>query len=286
MLGKLICKGRLGRTAIAGSLNKAWASFKGWSWKEIDEGIIQFTFSTNEDAWNVLQRRPWIVCGSLLCLMAWPSWLTPSEVNFDKSPFWVRIRGIPPCFWNRTNLEELAAKVSPNVRLPRILDFEHGSFGMGTLRFMATIDINKPVFSGFFIKRKELKDLWMQYKYEKQPKMCLKCGVISHEQKFCFKPPTVIKDASGDFYPMYGVWMKHEEQAKWPFDKDLPKWFKDWILQRRLTVDERFKLLWHDKKRNKIVEEWDSSDLYGVNSRANGDWWSTWKKTGRRRRRR
>ncbi|KAF4361687.1 hypothetical protein F8388_014265 [Cannabis sativa] len=159
LLGKLICKGKLGRMAIANTLKKAWAAFKGWSWKEDDEGILHFSFATKEDAWNVLQRRPWIICGALLVIMPWLSWLTPSEVKFDRSPFWVRLSGIPPFYWNKTNLEELAAKASPNYKLPRYIDFENGSFGMGSVRFRATLDIEKPVFSGFFMKREPIKDL-------------------------------------------------------------------------------------------------------------------------------
>ncbi|KAF4373731.1 hypothetical protein G4B88_030074 [Cannabis sativa] len=192
LLGKLICKGKLERKAIAGTLKKP-----GWSWKEDDAGIIHFSFANNEDAWNVLNRRPWIICGALLVIMPWPSWLAPSEVKFDKSLFWVRLSGIPPFYWNKTNLEELAAKVSAVYKLPRYIDFERGSFGMGTLRFKATIEIDKPIFSGFFMKRESIKDLWVQYKYEKLPKFCQKCGIIAHEQKLCFKPPTVIKDAKG-----------------------------------------------------------------------------------------
>ncbi|KAF4365220.1 hypothetical protein G4B88_000379 [Cannabis sativa] len=170
--------------------------------------------------------------------MPWPSWLALSEVIFDKSPFWVRLSGIPPFYWNKTNLEELASKVSPNYKLPRYIDFERGSFGMGIVRFRATIDIDKPLFSGFYMKREAIKDLWIQYKYEKLPKLCLKCGVISHDQKFCFKPPTVTKDSTGAFFPLFGNWMKHEEPARRPFSTDLPKWFQEWIIQKRLTARE------------------------------------------------
>ncbi|KAF4376140.1 hypothetical protein G4B88_004944 [Cannabis sativa] len=260
LLGKLICKGKLGRTAIAGTLKKAWASFKGWSWKEDDDGIIHFTFATKEDAWNVLQRRPWIICGALLVIMPWPSWLAPSEVKFDKTPIWVRISSIPPFYWNKTNLEELAAKVSPNYKLPRYIDFERGSFGMGSVRFRATIDIDKPLFSGFFMKRETIKDLWMQFKYEKLPKLCLKCGIISHPQKFCFKPPTVIKDSQGAYFPMFGTWMKHEEPARSPFSCPLPSWFEEWIIQKRLTVDQKFKQQWKMNTSLQIAGSWEARE--------------------------
>ncbi|KAF4351162.1 hypothetical protein G4B88_005260 [Cannabis sativa] len=48
--------------------------------------------------------------------MPWPSWLTPTEVKFDRSPFWVRLSGIPPFYWNKTNLEELAARLGSSKR--------------------------------------------------------------------------------------------------------------------------------------------------------------------------
>uniref|UniRef100_A0A803QGH5 Reverse transcriptase domain-containing protein n=1 Tax=Cannabis sativa TaxID=3483 RepID=A0A803QGH5_CANSA len=260
LLGKLICKGKLRRKAIAGTLKKAWSSFKGWSWKEDDEGILHFTFASNEDAWNVLNRRPWIICGALLVIMPWPSWLAPSEVQFNKSPFWVRLSGIPPFYWSKNNLEELAAKVSTTYKLPRYIDFERGSFGMGTLRFKATVEIDKPLFSGFYMKRQYIKDLWIQYKYEKLPKFCLICGVISHEQKFCFKPPTVIKDVNGAFFPMFGSWMTYDDDARWPFSPLLPKWFEEWIIQKRLTVDNKFKQIWKMDNSMKAIESWEARE--------------------------
>ncbi|KAF4384121.1 hypothetical protein F8388_001359 [Cannabis sativa] len=142
LLGKLYCYTRLGRKAIFGSLNNAWISLTGWSWKEREDGLLQFTFQTSFDAENVLHRRSWLVCGYLLVLMPWPSWLTPAEVSFDQTPIWVRLKSIPLFYWNKTNLQELAGKVSAVYELPRLIEknFERGSFGMGTLCFRATVD--------------------------------------------------------------------------------------------------------------------------------------------------
>ncbi|KAF4402323.1 hypothetical protein G4B88_003244 [Cannabis sativa] len=191
LLGKILSRYKLGKAAIQGSLKLSWNAIKGWKWKEIEGGIIQFTFANRNDALNVLSRRPWFVCGYLLIIMPWPAWLTPSEVRFDRTPLWVNVESIPPFYWNRSNLKELASKASPVHELPLGIE---DAVGLSTLRFRATIDLNKPIFSGFFLRRQKLKDLWIQYRYERLPKLCFKCGMLTHDQSICFKAPTVIED--------------------------------------------------------------------------------------------
>ncbi|KAF4385210.1 hypothetical protein G4B88_026493 [Cannabis sativa] len=234
LIGKILNRYKLGKAAIQGSLRLSWSAIKGWKWKEIEDGLIKFTFANRNDAMNVLARRPWFVCGSLMVLMPWPSWLTLSEIRFDKTPMWVRIESIPPFYWNLSNLQELASRASPVHELPQGIE---DAIGMSNLKFRATIDLNKPVFSGFFLRRQRLKDLWIQYKYERLPKMCFKCGLLTHDQSICFKPPTVVKDDKGNFYPMYGIWLKADAKEKSTFTTPLAKWFQDWVFQKRLFLD-------------------------------------------------
>ncbi|KAF4364005.1 hypothetical protein G4B88_014962 [Cannabis sativa] len=234
LLGKIISKHKYGKAAIQGSLKMSWNAIKGWKWKELEEGLIQFSFANRDDALNVLARRPWFICGSLIVIMPWPAWLTPAEIKFDKTPMWVNVESIPPFYWNLSNLKEMAAKASPVYELPMGIE---DAVGMSTLRFRATIDLNSPMFSGFFLRRQKLKDLWIQYRYEKLPKLCFKCGILNHDQSMCFKAPTIVKDAQGNFYPMYGVWLKNDAKEKSTFTAPLAKWFQDWVLQKQLGKD-------------------------------------------------
>ncbi|KAM6567463.1 hypothetical protein CsatA_026591 [Cannabis sativa] len=256
ILGKLFCHTRLGKKAIQGSLKNAWASISGWSWKEREDGLLQFTFRTSFDAENVLLRRPWLVCGYLLVLMPWPSWLTPEEVKFDHSPIWVWLKSIPTYYWNKTNLQEMAGKVSAVYELPCHIEnnFERGSFGMGTLRFRATVELSKQLFSGFFLRRTGIKDLWLQYQYEKLPRICYKCGLMTHEQKFCFKTPAVIKDAKGEFFPMYGNWMAEDAMERSPFHLPLPNWFSEWIVNQKAAKDEKVRQLLKNQRISLQIE--------------------------------
>uniref|UniRef100_A0A803QB76 Reverse transcriptase domain-containing protein n=1 Tax=Cannabis sativa TaxID=3483 RepID=A0A803QB76_CANSA len=234
LLGKIINRHKLGKAAIQGSLKLSWNAIKGWKWKEIEGGLIQFTFARRDDAMNVLARRPWFICGALVVIMPWPAWLTPAEVRFDKTPLWVNVESIPPFYWNLSNLKELASKASPVHELPQGIE---DAIGLSTLRFRATIDLNKPIYSGFFLRRQKLKDLWIQYRYEKLPKLCFKCGLLTHDQSTYFKVPTIVKDEFGNFYPMFGVWLKNDAQEKSTFTTPLAKWFQDWVLQKRLGTD-------------------------------------------------
>ncbi|KAF4379507.1 hypothetical protein G4B88_018203 [Cannabis sativa] len=264
IFGKLYCHARLGKKAIQGSLKNAWASITGWSWKEREDGLLQFSFRTSFDAENVLLRRPWLVCGHLLVLMPWPSWLTPEEVKFDKTPIWVRLKSIPPFYWNKTNLQELPGKVSSVYELPRHIEknFERGSFEMGTLRFRATVELSKPLFSGFFLRRPGIKDVWLQYQYEKLPRICFKCGLMTHEQKFCFKTPPVIKDDKGGFFPMFGNWMAEDASEKSPFHIPLPKWFIDWIVNQKAAKEEKMRTLLRNQRINLQIEAADMRELH------------------------
>ncbi|KAF4366795.1 hypothetical protein G4B88_018218 [Cannabis sativa] len=255
LLGKIISRHKYGKAAIQGSLKLSWNAISGWKWKEIRDGIIQFTFARREDALNVLARRSWFVCGALIVIMPWPAWLSPAEVRFDKTPMWVHIESIPPFYWNLSNLKELAAKASPVYELPQGIE---DAIGMSTLRFRATIDINKPLFSGFFLRRQRLKDLWLQYKYERLPKLCFKCGVLTRDQSVCFKSPTVIKDENGNFYPMFGVWLKSDATEKSTFSSPLAKWFQDWVLQKRLCQDP---ILRNQMKVHKAIRNGEEAEI-------------------------
>ncbi|KAF4388168.1 hypothetical protein G4B88_021864 [Cannabis sativa] len=255
LIGKIISRYRLGKAAIQGSLKLSWSAISGWKWKEIEGGLIQFTFAKREDAMNVLARRPWFVCGALIVIMPWPAWLTPAEIRFDKTPLWVKIESIPPFYWNLSNLKEMASRASPVYDLPPGIE---DAIGMSSLRFRATIDLNKPIFSGFFLRRQKLKDLWIQYKYERLPKLCFKCGLLTHDQSICFKTPTVVKDGSGNFYPMYGIWLKSDAPERSTFTSPLAKWFQDWVLQKQIFLDPTLR---NQLKVHKALRNGESADL-------------------------
>ncbi|KAM6590922.1 hypothetical protein CsatA_013527 [Cannabis sativa] len=233
LLGKIISRYKLGKAAIQGSLKLSWNAIRGWKWKEIENGLLQFTFANRNDAMNVLARRPWFVCGALLVIMLWPAWLTPAEVRFDKTPIWVNIESIPPFYWNLSNLKEMATKASSVFDLPHDIE---DAIGMSTLQFRATIDLNKPIFAG----------------------PVSNVAFSRMTKTTCFKAPTVVKDDQGNFYPMFGIWLKKDAQEKSPFTTPLVKLFQDWVLQKRLGRDPTLR---NQVKVQKALRHGDEAEL-------------------------
>ncbi|KAF7124222.1 hypothetical protein RHSIM_Rhsim12G0079700 [Rhododendron simsii] len=53
------------------------------------------------------------------------------------------------------------------------------------LRLRVWIDINKPLKKGFFLKRSNMEDLWVPFKYERLSEYCFECGRIGHSIPDC-----------------------------------------------------------------------------------------------------
>ncbi|KAF4356540.1 hypothetical protein G4B88_026100 [Cannabis sativa] len=51
---------------------------------------------------------------------------------------------------------------------------------------------------------------WVQFKYEKLPFLCFKCGMFAHVNRECIKPTAWVNPASGPALKMYGPWIKTE----------------------------------------------------------------------------
>uniref|UniRef100_A0A803Q6G8 Uncharacterized protein n=1 Tax=Cannabis sativa TaxID=3483 RepID=A0A803Q6G8_CANSA len=47
----------------------------------------------------------------------------------------------------------------------------------------------------------------------------------------------MVKDDQGNFYPLFGIWLKKDAQEKSTFTMPLPKWFQGWVMQKRLGKD-------------------------------------------------
>uniref|UniRef100_A0A803P649 Reverse transcriptase domain-containing protein n=1 Tax=Cannabis sativa TaxID=3483 RepID=A0A803P649_CANSA len=72
------------------------------------------------------------------------------------------------------------------------------------------------------------------------------------------KSPTMIKDANGNVYPMFGVWLKSDSHERSTFSSPLAKWFQDWVLQKKLFHDSTLR---NQVKIHKAIQNGEATEI-------------------------
>lgn len=205
--GKILSEVFFGPRRVKDVFNGVWRCKKPWNVKEIKPGLLQFRFEDCGDLMKVMGGRPWTIKGYQLLLKRWPANLTEEELDFSVSPFWVRMGGLPPGFLNIGSARELAPM------LGTFLGFS-GRPG-NDLKMRVDVNVEKALFSGFFLDRDNLPPLWIYCKYENLGRVCFKCGRLGHEEESCAKRKWVLVMAShSPEVKMFGSWIHEESPIK------------------------------------------------------------------------
>ncbi|KAE9458498.1 hypothetical protein C3L33_09599, partial [Rhododendron williamsianum] len=112
-----------------------------------------------DDLCRVISRGPWSVMGALLVLRKWDQKKSFSDLDFNFSPFWIQIHGLP-------------------------LGFLNSKAGM-----VITKSIGDPLKKGFFLRRVKEEDSWVRFKYERLSDFCYGCGMVGHAVNEVKTPP-------------------------------------------------------------------------------------------------
>ncbi|KAG5546512.1 hypothetical protein RHGRI_018629 [Rhododendron griersonianum] len=185
LLGRIVSDKPLNKIAISNILRKAWNTKAEFSITPWSNNTTLFRFNDEEDRRSILRDAPWSVMGNLLVLKPLPEGVVASEMDFNSSPFWVQIHGLPVEKMTRVNAEIIGK------RFARLLGIEAISDGLllqrSFLRVRVEVNISQPLPKGFWMRRKNPvgADLWIAYKYERLSDFCFACGRLGHENKNC-----------------------------------------------------------------------------------------------------
>jgi hypothetical protein len=173
------------------------------SFKVIGGNMFVADFELAEDKSRVMEGRPWLVDSSLVSLLEFDGLTPPVKMNFDKSPFWIRMYHLPlACMDKRFGL-----KIGASVGEVMEIDVSDDDPGWGNfLRTRVCLDITKPLPRGRILHLNN-QPLWIAFKYEKLPKFCFKCGRIIHGKQGCFKVGNS-KLLYAEDESQYGPWLK------------------------------------------------------------------------------
>ncbi|XP_059436809.1 uncharacterized protein LOC132169876 [Corylus avellana] len=209
LIGKVWTEKSINKEAFRSVLSTVWRTAGGVKFKELRETIWLFEFTDEGDKRRVLEGRPWSFDGQILVLNEFDGSTPPSQLEFNQSPFWIQVHDMPLLCMNKS----IGTKIGSSLGKLEDVDVAGDGMGWGScLRLRVTIDITKPLDRGRAL-RLNGKSNWVEFKYEKLPMFCLRCGRIVHGPRGCPVPPPANRSAAKESNK-WGVGLRAVDQRR------------------------------------------------------------------------
>jgi hypothetical protein len=150
--------------------------------------------------------------GTLFAVEDFDGTIPPTQMEFDKAAFWVRMFNLPLACMGR----DLGIQLGGTVGEVEEVDTNDEGVAWGEfLRVRIRISLTKPIARGRVINLKGL-SIKIPFQYERLPKICFQCGVICHGGPVCSisgrgRVHGIIEE------PQYGPWLRVSSNPRRPF---------------------------------------------------------------------
>ena len=143
--------------------------------------MVLFTFDNKTKVHNILANEPWNFDKHLMVLRRYDGVSNMQNMDFNLTPFWVQVHGIPMKFMNPTVAEGLCKTVGVVQNQSNLRTEEYGGF----MRVRVLVDISQPLCQGRVIALDDDKELWVSFRHERLPNICYWCGCLTHNDRDC-----------------------------------------------------------------------------------------------------
>jgi hypothetical protein len=202
LVGKIWTEKAVNKEALRTVLTGIWRISGGVNIKELQDNLWLFEFSDDLDKTRIMEGRPWSFDRRIIVLNDFDGRTPPSQLDFSHSPVWVQVHDLPLLCMNKAVGTKIGAS------LGQLMDVDVAGDGAGwgrCLRIRVTLDLTKPLDRGRALNLGG-KTSWVEFRYEKLPLFCFRCGCIVHGPRGCPVPSS--SRVNTDDTKKWGVWLR------------------------------------------------------------------------------
>jgi hypothetical protein len=205
IIGKIITNKFIHVSSIQNGLESIWGSPPGLKVQEIEGKLLQFCMDRVEDQDRILQGNPWIFRNSWLIVKPWDRETNPQTLDFDHVPIWIQLWGLP----THCKTKLMGASLGALMGTVEASEFYEYPGKKVIIKIKVNINVYKPITSGIHVGNPNDGNCWVDYRYEKLPLVCFKCGLVGHADTLCRNPPMIL----GTLAPL-GTWIRSTRYGK------------------------------------------------------------------------
>ncbi|XP_027103144.1 uncharacterized protein [Coffea arabica] len=148
---------------------------------ELGPNLFQFYVPNREDRDRIVGGGPWVMDNQILVMKHWVEGIEDDISAFDLAPFWVQVWNLPVHWISKEVGRKIGAifQEVKDVLVPQV-----GGKEGRHLKLLVVLDTSLPLLRGTTVKvNGALK--WLNFRYERCPDFCYKCGMVGHGEKSC-----------------------------------------------------------------------------------------------------
>jgi hypothetical protein len=130
---------------------------------------------------RILLGNPWIFRNAWLVVKPWDRETDFHIIDFDHVPIWIQLWGLPQHCKTKQMGESLGALMG-KVETSEFYEYPGKKI---IIKIKVAINIHNPIMSGIHVGNPIDGTCWIDYRYEKLPQTCFRCGMIGHIDKLC-----------------------------------------------------------------------------------------------------